>query len=134
MSRENVEVVRRSLEAFGRKDLDTVIDAWAEESEWRPAMAGAVEGTVYRGREGMRRYLNELFTTFAEVNPQDAQLTDMGDRVLLLYRLTARGRDSDVVVDQPGAIVYDFQNGQIVRAQSYLSWDDARAAAASGQA
>jgi ketosteroid isomerase-like protein len=131
MSRENVEIVRRSFEAFSRKDLDTVIEAWAEESEWRPAMAGAVEGTVYRGRDGMRRYLEELFATFADVSPQDAEFTDLGDRVLLLYRLTARGRDSDVVVDQPGAIVYDFRQGQIVSAQSYLSWDDARAAAAS---
>jgi ketosteroid isomerase-like protein len=134
MSLTNIEVVRRSFEAFGRRDFDAVIKDWAERGEWRPALAGAVEGRVYRGRNDIRRYFDELFASFADVSTQDVEYRDFGDRVLALYKLTVRGRDSDVVVDQPGAIVYELSNGEIVSAASYLSWDEALSAAGATEA
>lgn len=134
MSQENVEIVRRCFDAFNRKDFDSVIEDYDEQAEWRPALAGAVEGRVYRGRDDIRGYFTDLFASFADVSTQDAEFRDLGDRVLALYKLTVRGRDSDVVVDQPGAIVYDLRGGQIVRAESYLSWDEALSAVASAEA
>jgi uncharacterized protein len=131
MSQKNVEVVRRCFEAFGRRDFDAVITDLAERAEWRPALAGAVEGRVYRGRNDIRRYFDELFASFADVSTQDVEYRDVGDRVLALYKLTVRGRDSDVVVDSPAAIVYELSNGEIVSATSYLSWDEALSAAGS---
>lgn len=134
MSKKNIEVVRRCFEAFGRRDFDAVITDLAERAEWRPALAGAVEGRVYRGRNDIRRYFDELFASFADVSTQDVEYRDVGDRVLALYRLTVRGRDSDVVVDSRAAIVYELSNGEIVSAASYLSWDEALSAAGSTEA
>jgi hypothetical protein len=60
VSEENVEIVRRLHAALNRRDIETMVAAWDEEAEFRPIMAG-LEGTVYRGREGLRQWLAALF-------------------------------------------------------------------------
>src|SRR6266542_3314292 len=103
MSQENVEVIRRSYEAFNARDWDRTIELWDSDGEWKPAMAAAVEGKVYRGHAEIRRYYDDLLESFAEVRAEDPEFRDLGDRVLVLYRLIVRGRDSDIAIDQPGA-------------------------------
>jgi ketosteroid isomerase-like protein len=128
MSRENVEVVRRTYEAFDRREM--YLDSWDAEAEWRPAMAGAVEGKAYRGHSELRHYLDELFESFSEVRAEDREFRDLDDdRVLVLYRLRVMGRDSDVAVDQPGAALYEVRDGKIIRASSFLSQAEALEAA-----
>ena len=126
MSQENVELVRRGYEsAFDRGEFDLPLDEWHEECEFVPAMAGAVEAKVYRGHAGLREYFDELFQSFSEVHVDSREFRDLGDRVLVLYRLRVRGHDSGVVLDQPGAAIYELREGKIVRGQSYLSHAEA---------
>ena len=94
MSQENVEIIRRSLEAFNSQEFDAGVELWDAEGEWIPAMAGAVENNVYRGHVALRRYSDELFESFSEVRLDDIEFKDLGNRVLVLYRLSVRGRDS----------------------------------------
>ncbi len=129
MSQENVEVVRRSFEAFNAKDWDGAIELWDSDGEWKPAMAAAVEGKVYRGHAEIRGYYDDLLDSFAEVRTEDPEFRDLGDRVLTLYQLIVRGRDSDVVINQPGAVLHELRDGKIVRAASYLSQEQALRAA-----
>jgi ketosteroid isomerase-like protein len=127
LSQENVEVVRRTYEAFERREF--YLDAWDTEAEWRPAMAGAVEGKVYRGHSELRHYLDELFESFSEARVENPEFRDLGDRVLVLYRLRVHGRDSDVAVDQPAAALYELRDAKIVWAASFLSQSEALQAA-----
>jgi ketosteroid isomerase-like protein len=129
MSQENVEIVRRNLEAFERRDFDLALEGWDPGGEWIPAMAGAVEGEVYRGRLALRRYFDELFESFSEVRLEDRELRDLDDRVLALYRLRVRGQDSGVAIDQPGGTVYKLRDRMIVHGHSYLSRQQALEAA-----
>ena len=131
MSQENVEVVRRGIEAFDRQefDLDLAVETWDPEGELVPAMAGAVEGKVYRGIEGLRNYYEELFESFSEVRLEDREFRDLDDRVLVLYRLRVRGQDSGVAIDQPGGALYKLRGGKIIHARSYLSRAEALEAA-----
>ena len=125
MSQENVEIVRKSLEAFQRGEFDLATEPWDPAGEWIPAMAGAVEDKVYRGHADLRRYFEELFESFSEVRPDDMEFRDLGNRVLALYRLSVRGRDSGVAIDQPGGTVYELRGGKIVHGRSYLSHGEA---------
>jgi ketosteroid isomerase-like protein len=129
MSQENVEIVRKALEAFQCGEFDLVTEPWDPAGEWIPAMAGAVEDKVYRGDADLRRYFEELFESFSEVRLDDMDFRDFGNRVLVLYTLSVRGRDSGVAINQPGAIVYEMRGGKIVRGRSYLSPDEAFEAA-----
>ncbi len=125
MSQENVEVVRQNIEAFNARDWERTIENWDRDGEWRPAMAAAVEKTVYRGHAEMRAYHDDLLESFAEVRAEDPEFRDLGDRVLVLYRLIVRGRDSDIAIDQPGATLHEMRDGKIFKAASYLSQEQA---------
>ncbi len=129
MSQENVEIVRRNYRAFTARQLDAALEGWGPEGEWVPAMAGAVEGKSYRGHAEIRRYFDDLFASFSDVRVEDLDFTDLGDRVLVLYRLIVRGRDSDVAIDQPGAALYEFRDGKIATGRSFLSQAEALEAA-----
>ena len=130
MSQQNVEAVRRGHEsAFDRGRFDLPLDEWDEECELVPAMAGAVEAKVYRGHAGLRRYFEELFESFSEVQLDNREYRDLGERVLVLYWLRVRGHDSGVVLDQPGAALYELSDGKIVHGRSYLSQSEALEAA-----
>ena len=121
MSQENVEIVRRSIEGLNSREFDAAVQPWDAEGEFIPAMAGAVENTVYRGHAALRRYFEEFFASFSEVRLHDVAFRNLGERVLVLYRLSVRGRNSEVTVDQPGGTVYELSGGKIVRGRSYLS-------------
>ena len=126
MSQENVEAVRRGYEsAFDQGRFDLPLHEWDEECEFVPAMAGAVEAKIYRGHAGLRGYFEELFQSFSEVRLDNREYRDLGDRVLVLYRLRVRGHDSGVVLDQPGAALYEFRGGKIIRGRSFLSQSEA---------
>ena len=125
MSEENVEVVRQNLEAFQHGRFDSSVALWDAEGEWIPAMAGAVDDRVYRGHAALRRYFEELFASFSEVHLHDVAFRDLGNRVLALYRLSVRGRDSGVAIDQQGGTVYELRGGKILHGRSYLSRGEA---------
>jgi ketosteroid isomerase-like protein len=129
MSQANVEIVRKNLEAFQRGQFDSVTELWDSDGEWMPAMAGVVENKVYRGHAGLRRYFDELFESFSKVRPHDTEFRDLGNRVVALYRLSVRGRDSGVAIDQQGGTVYELRGGKIVHGRSYLSHGEALEAA-----
>jgi ketosteroid isomerase-like protein len=125
MSLENVEVVRRSFEAGRDRRFDLAVEAWHPQGEWRPAMAGVIEGRVYCGHAALRRYFDDLFQSFSEVRVSDLEFRDLGDRVLLLYRLSVRGHDSGISIDQRAGAVYELRDGKIVNGHSYLSREQA---------
>ena len=127
MSQENVEVVRRNHDAFERQEV--AIEGWHPEGEWIPAMAGAVEGKIYRGTEGLLNYSREFFESFAEVRLENSEFKDLGDRVLVLYELRVRGHDSGVAMHQAGGALYTFRSGKIIHGRSFLSQGEAIEAA-----
>jgi ketosteroid isomerase-like protein len=124
----NVEIVRAAYEAMGRGDFDLAAGVWDPDGEWVPAMAGITEGRLYRGPAGVRRYFDELLETFPELRIEDLELSEHGDRVLVLYRLRVRGRASGVPIDQPAGAVYELRGDRVVRGRSYLTREEALAA------
>ena len=59
MSRENVNVVRRSFQAFNARDVNEPVSLSTPDCEWLPFRA-QLEGSVYRGLEGIRRFVIDV--------------------------------------------------------------------------
>ena len=66
VSEENVEVVRRVYEAAERNDLDTAYFLLHPEIEFH-TYTESPEAGVYRGRDEVRRYNEELFAQFESI-------------------------------------------------------------------
>src|SRR6476659_5449853 len=66
MSQENVELLHQGVAAWNRRDLDGYLELADPEIEWYSG-ATRVEGGVYRGREGMRRFWTDVYVVYDEL-------------------------------------------------------------------
>ena len=113
MSQENVEVVRRNIEAFNRRDLRTWLATFRSDAEidWSRAR-GPLKG-VYRGRGERETLWNEFFFTFQEAQIKTPQgFTDAGSEVVVSNTTHFRGREG-IEVSASSTWVFTVENGQI---------------------
>ena len=122
MSQENFDAVRGLVAAFNAQDWDAACAVLDPGVEWRPAFTGggAVEGAVYRGHAGFRRYLTGLTDTWADIEGYIHDLRAVGDRVLLTASMRFVGRASGVEMTQPITGVFTFQSGKVATACYYV--------------
>ena len=129
MSEENVEIVRRAFEVLNRRDTEAALPYIDPEVELHSAIIGGAEGNTYRGHEGFRRWMAESDASFAELRGEVEEWRDLGDDVLQIGRVHARGRESGVEIDSPMAWLVTLRGGRIVHARGYLDPQEALEAA-----
>jgi ketosteroid isomerase-like protein len=131
MTESNVEVTRRLLDAWSRRDVEAAVELVHEDCEWHPALtAGGMEGAVYHGIEGMRRWFSELDEAWAELWIDVNEFREVGaDRVLQLGQFHAVGKESGVPIDRPQAILMAFKDGLLIAAWGFPSHEAALEAA-----
>src|SRR5688572_4177954 len=124
MSQENVELVRRFVEAIPRDlegNVDEMLSCVDLEGELRSAIVGGAEGNVYQGHEGFRRWVVDSFESFEYVRNEWSEFRDLGDRVLALGRVKARGRGSGMELDSSMGWVFTVRRGKVVKAEGFLT-------------
>ncbi len=126
MSLENVEAVRRSLDAWDRGDFDGFVQDWHPESEFFSAFMVQGEGDMraFRGLQGMRQYWDEWHSLW-DLRVEVSETRDLGDTVLVVAGMTVRGKGSGVEVESPLAYVYEFDDGLFRKVHTYLNVTEA---------
>src|SRR5512133_2771082 len=112
MSEENVELVRRWVEAFNRREF--LPDDFDPEVEWVEDQHYPGAGT-FDGPAGVERSLKEWWDAWSEITMQLEEVIDLGDRVVVAGHNQARGHGSDVSVTAEFGGVYEFRRRKIVR-------------------
>jgi ketosteroid isomerase-like protein len=115
MSRENVEIVRRAIEAYEHEGLDGSLRSYDPEIEWTSTDA-YIERATYRGHEGVRRYLGTMEEEF-DVEP--VELIDAGEQVMSSVRISGRGKTSGAPVELTLISVGSLRDGLIYRVRNY---------------
>ena len=129
MSHANVEIVEQGMDAFNRREVDAFMEFTTSDFELFPALAGAVEGGSFRGREGMEAYFEASKDTWEELRLIAEEIHDLGDRVLWLGRAVGLGSGSGVPVTAQLGAIQDFRDGKISRIRAYLDHAEALRAA-----
>jgi ketosteroid isomerase-like protein len=130
MAEEDVEVVRKALEAFNDGDNEGVLELMDADVELVTARA-VLEGGSYRGHDGFRQFVADMVDDWEAYHPISERFRDLGDgRVLVVGRFHARGRASKMDVVTPGAWVSEVRDGKIVHVRFYA--DEAAAVEALG--
>jgi ketosteroid isomerase-like protein len=75
MSEQNLEVVRRSLDAWNRRDLDGALGEMHPDCVVDWSASHGPESGIYRGRERVRRFYEEWLELFDEVDIQPEELS-----------------------------------------------------------
>jgi ketosteroid isomerase-like protein len=131
MSQENVAAFKRAIEAYNRRD----IDAFLEENDPEVELQGAVqallesEATVYRGHKGVRQWVQDIDEVLTEVRLELPEIRDLGNRIVALGQLRARGKASGAETTSPFGCVVDWKDGKATRVLSFLSQAQALEAA-----
>jgi ketosteroid isomerase-like protein len=131
MSQENVELVKRAVDAINRGDAEALVAELDPEVEWHGAILMAMGGTqtVYRGHEGVREWLRDLYETLSEFQAEYPEIRDLGDRTVAIGRVRARGAASEAQIESPHGTVTDFKDGKAIRVRTYLDPNEALEAA-----
>ncbi len=132
MSQENVEIARRTFDAWNRDDLDAFLADLDPEVVWHTGIEGTAEGedTVFRGHDGVRQvWNNHRGELFSRIEAWETELLDLGDSVLRLGRLRVVGQTSGVEIESEFAQHVVIRNGLIVSSRDYLSHEEALEAA-----
>lgn len=79
-----MEIVRQAFEAYGRRDLDSVLQYLDPEFELHSAIVGRAEGNVYRGHKEVREWLADSDGSFEDLRFGATESHDLGDQVLIL--------------------------------------------------
>ena len=130
MAQENVEVARRSLDAWNRGDLDAWLETGHPEIEWISGIATEVSGTdqVFRGEAEMRGFWDEWHSLW-DLTIEVSEIRDLGDTVVTLGRIRTRGKTSGIDLERPVAYVFQLEGGLIRQARAYQAPDKALEAA-----
>ncbi len=131
MSQENIEAYKRGVDAFNRGDLDAISDVLDPEVVMHlslPAMFGG-EATVVRGHDEYRRFYRDLMQSFAEFRIEISEIRDLGERLVTIGRIHARGKGSGAEVESPIAYVVELGNGKTIRLDDYFDPKEALEAA-----
>jgi ketosteroid isomerase-like protein len=116
-----MDVARRAVDAYNRRDVDGWFAEFATpDFEWYPALVRALDGSRYRGREGVERFVADTSENWEELQSVAEEFRDLGDRVLVVGRLTGRAKSSGAPVDQPFAGIFHFRGDRIWRYRAYL--------------
>jgi ketosteroid isomerase-like protein len=130
MPRDKVDVAKRSVDVYNRGDMDAFFAELATaDFEFYPGAVGALEGVGYRGREGVERFAVDTSENWEELQNIPEEFRDLGNRVLVLFRLRGRGKGSGAPVDQACACILDFRGDRIWRNRVYLDRAEAFRAA-----
>jgi ketosteroid isomerase-like protein len=115
MSQEDVDTIRAGLAALNRRDVDGMLATLQPDAEMVPLRA-VLEGTVYRGHDGLRQWLADMAEDWDElrIDPDEVRGLE-GGRVLVLGRFHARGKSSGVMLDQPAAWICELVDGKVAR-------------------
>jgi ketosteroid isomerase-like protein len=125
MSQENVEVVRRSLDASTvatSKPLSRTLIPMSKPST-DPRVPGG--GRVGLGEAEVKRYFESMGRYWESVRVVPEHIVDLGDQVLVLGRMTARSRRGGPEIERPLDQMFTLRDGKIVRNRTFSTRADA---------
>jgi limonene-1,2-epoxide hydrolase len=118
MSQENVEVVRRAYEATNQGDYDRVESLIHPNIEFH-TFGRSPEAGVYRGKEAVREYNENLFAQFESIRFEIGELVDAGDRVVVMTTQHAVPKGGHQEMKVEVAEVWVIRDGLLAERRSY---------------
>jgi ketosteroid isomerase-like protein len=130
MSQDNMEVVRRNVEAYNRRDLDVILENWTPDALLDWSNSRGVEVGVYRGRGEIRAFWQRFLATWDEVRIEIVDgPVEIEDGVVVVENVTyLRGRDG-IEVQARSAWLTTIRDGETTSLTMYQTKQEALEAA-----
>jgi ketosteroid isomerase-like protein len=129
MSQENVEIVRRFIEARNAHDRAAMASYLHEDAVFHSAVTDVV-GETFHGRDRIIGVFDQWEEDWSDLRWEVDEYIDVDDhRVVTLHRVIATGRASGIETVRELGGVIDIRDGLVVRQWIYLDRNEALEAA-----
>jgi ketosteroid isomerase-like protein len=119
VSQENVEIAQRFFLSTNERDLDAALSNVAPDAELDWSASEAPDSGVYRGPEEWRKWLTGRIEEL-DARLDVAEIIDVPpDTLVVVERISGRGRASGLDIAALGAGVWILRDGQIARITMY---------------
>jgi uncharacterized protein len=118
MAQDNVDVVQGAWDAFGRGDIEAVLDAIAPTAETRVPETLPWGGT-YSGPDGFRDFLARLSQNFDQFTATPDKVLGADDNhVVVLVNIKGRAKGG-APIENRAVWVYQLREGKIADAETF---------------
>jgi ketosteroid isomerase-like protein len=132
VSEEDVALARKSIDLWVAGDRDAAWALWSEDCVGYPPRDWPEPGP-FRGRQALRDVFNSWNVAFGEdwtSHMTVENIHDLGEgRVLLEFGFKTSGVESGLPVDQKLASIFTVRDAELVRADYFMTHEEARKAA-----
>jgi ketosteroid isomerase-like protein len=125
MSEDNIRLVKSWFERWNRGERDFL----SEETDPEVEIVSRLATEPYRGRDGMQQWFLEIDQQFDRWSLVAEEWRDVGDRVVVLGRVSMRGRGSGVELDQSIGWLIEVSEGRLKRLEMFVPPEGALEAA-----
>jgi ketosteroid isomerase-like protein len=128
MSQADIETLRGVYEAIGRGDWDAALRDAHPDLEYKVPDRDPRAGT-YRGREEVRRVLEDQLEAFEAVVPEPEEFFLRGDQIVVFLRVRSQPRGSSATIEIRVGHLWTMRDGKAARFELFPAREDALEAA-----
>ena len=119
MSDVTAEILHRIAGAFARRDVDGIVNSFAEDGEFRNARGPDFWGQSFKGKAAIRGYFEPLFAAASDVKWRHTSEFIHGNRAVTEWHRTATLKSGEKQ-SWLGCDLYTFRAGLIVMKDTYI--------------
>lgn len=118
MAQDNVDVVQGAWDAFGRGDIDAVLEAIAPSAETRLPESLPWGGT-YAGPDGFRDFLTKLGDSWEQFSATPQKVLGADDNHVVVLAKTKGRTKAGATIEGKTIWIYQLRDGKIADAESF---------------
>jgi ketosteroid isomerase-like protein len=117
----NVDIVKRSYDAFAKHDLDGVMGDMHPEIVWHQAQ-GLPHGGTYRGLDEVKRNIFDPLDEewWNEFTADPDEFLDAGQNVVVIGRYRGTAKDTGKQLDVPFVHIWTLEADKAIQFRQYL--------------
>ncbi len=113
-----VELMRAISAAFNSRDVERIVDCFAEDATFRRARGPEPVGRTLRGKPAIRKALSDRFEQIPDMRWDHQEYILAGDRAVSLWTVRGRGSDGEELNYQ-GCDIYRFESDKIIAKNTF---------------
>ena len=124
-----MEIVRRTYDAFNRRDWDAAFRYLDPDVEFTTPARGPVAGT-YRGREEIQGFLEEMYTAFEARAVEPEETFESGEQqVAVVVKRRLRPKGSSAKIEARTGALWTIRDGMVASIRVFPKPEEALEAA-----
>jgi ketosteroid isomerase-like protein len=114
-----IELMRAISAAFNSRDVERIVDCFAEDGVFCLACGPERVGRTLKGKEAIRKALSDRFRQIPDMRWENEEYILAGpDNAISLWTVRGRGSDGEDL-DYQGCDIYRFQGDKIIHKNTF---------------